>query len=226
MHSVLKLFKIAFVLSLISCGSNSFSKEAENSKSEIEVLKPTSANAETRMPSPKTSNLTEKVNLKEELQEEFGDYLVTLGDSILQLVDPGGLYNPFYSFDTTDLKNSLIGFEMRIHPTRNNTYEFSKNDSKIWLQYWEVEELSAEYSELNGVNITGKLSDKNIRFSSGISFGMTLKEFLSMYFDNYDGVIDGVKTIVAWKDERGDSATVYYFQDGLLETIEFGNHNY
>lgn len=211
---------------LFSCTSNSTSREVEDSKTEIEVLKPVSAGTEKVKPSAKTSSVAEKVNLREELQEEFGDYLVTLSDSILQLVDPGELYNPFYSFDTTDLKKSLIGFEMKLLPNSNDTYEFSKNDSKIWLQYWEVEELTAEYTELNGINITGKVSDNSIKFSSGISFGMSLEEFLTMFFDNYNGVIDSVKTIVVWKDERGDSASVYYFQDGLLSEIEFGNHSY
>ena len=165
-----------------------------------------------------------KIDLEKELKKQYGEHFVTLKDSILQLVAPASLYNPFASYDITDIKQSLKGFEVKQYD--QNNFEFYKNNSIFRVQYWETEELTTEYTELRDTIFTGQIQDSTVVFSSGIRLRMPKTEFFLIFFNNYIGFTDSIKLVAAWEDERGESATVYFFKEELLTKIEFGKHNY
>ena len=213
--------RLAIIFSLFSCTSHPSPKEAEVSEKEVS----TTISPDKVETIKSDFGAAKKIDLQAELLNEYGDHLVTLHDSTLDLVDPGGLHDPFFSFDTASLKRALHGFEMKTPADEEEAYVFSKGNSKIKVQFWEVEERSAEYTELSGVYVIGTVYERDILFSSGIKIGMPAEVLFAKFFDNYEEVINGVKILAAWEDERGNSVTVYYFKDGLLTAIEFGNNS-
>lgn len=168
--------------------------------------------------------VTEKVNLADELKEEYGgNYMVTFSDSVLALLTFGGMYRPFYYTDSTRLKSILKGYTYKQLPNEGYSYEFSREKSNIQVYHWTVKETTAEYHELRGTFVKGFFRDSEIVFKTGLRIGMSKPEFFSIYFNQYESYLDSVKLIAVYENESADDATIYRFKEGKLVEIEFGN---
>ena len=151
--------------------------------------------------------------------------MVALTDSVLAMLDPRSLYNPFFGTDSLSLARLLKDYQVAYETPGDDNLVFSKGNSRLLINYWEVDELSAEYQQLSGTFVKGFLRDPDIEFSSRLKVGMSKPDFFSTYFSRYENFLDSIELILIYEDERANDATVYRFQNDILAEIEFCNVN-
>lgn len=165
-----------------------------------------------------------QVDLAEAIRKGIeGDYMVALADSVLAMLNLRSLYNPFIGTDSLSLTRVLKDYQVIYETPGDDDLIFSKGESRLLINYWEVDELSAEYQELSGTFVKGFLRDPDIEFSSGVTVGMSKSDFFSVYFSQYENFLDSIEFIAIYEDERANDATVYRFSNDILAEIEFCN---
>ncbi|MEL6557132.1 MAG: hypothetical protein AAFQ94_03045 [Bacteroidota bacterium] len=210
-------YLILIALVAFSCNSTR-TDEKEGSKTE---------GSESPIKQGKTSNKVKganQVDLAEAIEKGIsGNYMVALMDSVLAMLDPRSLYNPFFGTDSLSLTRLLKDYQVAYETSGDDDLVFSKDDSQLLINYWEVDELSAEYQQLSGTYVKGFLRDPDIEFSSGLRVGMSKPDFFSTYFSRYENFFDSIELILIYEDVRANDATVYRFQNDTLAEIELGN---
>jgi len=186
-------------------------KESNSKKSAIEESLPIAESA-------LQNSHSNKINIEEELQIEFGDYFMALKNSNLSLCCIDSLYNPFMSFDNQSIREILKGFE---ESKDKNSISFKMKNSQIKLIEWNSEETN-EYRIFFGNSI---FIEPDIEFPNGIKIGMTKKEIMSKIFVFDEYLFDEIKQISVCEDELGEGYTKYKFSNNKLIEIEFGNHS-
>lgn len=226
--SLMKYFSsclIVFVLLLSNCQSKKDENINRTTKSNVDTVKVQKEFSESPEPLNQAQN-GEKIDMKAGLKSSrYGDYMMDLSDSVFSMVGPYRLFNPLLFTNKSSLQNILPDFRLISDTTDENRFSFVNGRSQIHIQHWEVEKITAEYTEKQGVNISGQIVDQSLSLPNGIAIGMSKEQFLNTYFINFREFADQINQVVSWEDERGEAASIYFFEENRLKKIEFGGND-
>ncbi len=159
------------------------------------------------------------INIEKELKNKSGVYMLSYQNSVLSLIHET-LFNPMESVNLGYISSVLPDYELRIDRTETGeTDTFSKGKSFVKIIEWN----NPNNDEIETYLYKGLIIDKMIKFPIGVQIGMNKRDFMSIFFNYSDRILDELKQVSACQDDRGEFYTKYKFSDDKLIEIEFGN---
>ena len=219
------LFSFLVLATLWSC--NSKIKKPNLEKVETTIKKKTNTvdkNIEYKIKEQENSLIQDNdedglINIGKELENKYDLYMLSYQDSVLSLIHEN-LFNPMKSVNLGYISSVLPDYELRVDRTETGeTDTFSKEKSFVKIIEWN----NPNNDEIETYLYKGLITDKTIKFPIGVQIGMNKRDFMAIFFNCSDKMLNELKQVSACQDDRGEFYTKYKFNNDKLMEIEFGN---